>query len=244
MYTKLKKIGLRFTPKWMRDRVEPIARSIIALRYKGNEFQCNLCKYKLNSFVLLDSEDLLCPRCGSLGRTRGLWALIQSEISGKRVLHFSPPKSLRKAIKLYGRTKAYTTSDYMGEFSADRQYNLCDIDKEENTVDIVICFHVLEHIVEDQQAMSELYRILTPGGKAYIQTPFKSGEIYEDQKIQSPLERKTHFGQEDHVRIYSPKGLRARLQLVGFDVEVISQNHGKHNFHGLKEEEIIIVATK
>ena len=49
-----------------------------------------------------------------------------------------------------------------------------------NTYDLIICYHVLEHINKDLKAMSELFRILKPGGKVYIQTPFKEGVIYEN----------------------------------------------------------------
>ncbi len=243
MYTRLKKIGLHITPSWISQRIEPLGRRIIALSYRGTAYQCNLCHYRLRQFVQLSSGDLLCPRCGSLGRTRGLWALINDQVKDKKLLHFSPPKALRSRLQT-SNTKTYTTSDYMGEFTSDKQYDLCDIALQDNAIDMILCFHVLEHIEDDHKAISELYRILLPGGQAYIQTPFKSGEIYEDSSLRTPRERKVYFGQEDHVRIYSPDGLRARLQNGGFKVELIRQLHDANNFHGLKEEEIILVASK
>ncbi|MEJ6793130.1 MAG: hypothetical protein QNK89_10480 [Lacinutrix sp.] len=51
--------------------------------------------------------------------------------------------------------------------------------------------------------MSELLRILKPKGKCYIQTPFKTGDIYEDSDIKTEEQSLLHFGQEDHLRIYS-----------------------------------------
>lgn len=243
MYTRLKKIGFHITPKWMRRKIEPLGRSIIALSYRGTQYQCNLCNYRLRQFVQLSSGDLLCPRCGSLGRTRGLWAVIKDRIDGKKVLHFSPPKSLRTKLAA-SKTLTYISSDYMGEFASDKQYDLCNIAMEDNATDVILCFHVLEHIEDDQLAMSELYRILVPGGQAYIQTPFKSGEIYEDLNLTSPEDRKIHFGQEDHVRIYSPEGLKTRLQNQGFDVEIIRQKHEANHINGLKADEIILIASK
>ena len=80
--------------------------------------------------------------------------------------------------------------------------------------DWVICNHVLEHIEEDQKAMSELYRVLKTGGCALLQVPIsrKLEITYEDFNIQSPEEREKHFGQNDHVRVYGndyPKRLKS-----------------------------------
>lgn len=33
-----------------------------------------------------------------------------------------------------------------------------------NHFDCVICYHVLEHIPDDQKAMEEIFRVLKPGG--------------------------------------------------------------------------------
>ena len=45
--------------------------------------------------------------------------------------------------------------------------------------DIVLA-GLLHDIIEDTEAMSELYRIIKPNGRCIIQTPFRKGEIYED----------------------------------------------------------------
>ena len=48
--------------------------------------------------------------------------------------------------------------------------------------DMIICYHVLEHIDNDKQAMKEMMRILKPHGKCIIQTPYKEGKIHEDEE--------------------------------------------------------------
>jgi predicted SAM-dependent methyltransferase len=111
-----------------------------------------------------------------------------------------------------------------------------------------ICYHVLEHITADAQAISELYRILKPGGTCWIQTPFKEGEIYEDFSITDAAERWEHFHQEDHVRIYSAEGLAQRLSAGGFEVEILhfkeKENPDEHKQMGYKQEETILLARK
>ena len=45
------------------------------------------------------------------------------------------------------------------------------IDWPDASFDIVYCSHVLEHIPDDRKAMSEIFRVLKPGGWALIQVP-------------------------------------------------------------------------
>ena len=65
----------------------------------------------------------------------------------------------------------YLASDYAGEFQAELQLDITKMNLKDETIDLVICYHVLEHIEEDEKAMRELYRILKHEGKAIIQTP-------------------------------------------------------------------------
>jgi len=92
--------------------------------------------------------------------------------------------------------------------------------------------------------MRELYRVLKTGGVCIIQTPYKEGNIYEDKTIRSPEERLKHFGQSDHVRIYSVNGLKERLIITGFQVEVSEYNESIDNFFGFKEKEFVVFAKK
>ena len=140
------------------------------------------------------------------------------------------------------KTVDYTASDLSGDFIADVQFDITNISKPDESYDLIICYHILEHVIEDVKAMKELYRILKPNGTIIIQTPFKDGKIYEDYSIQSETERLKHFGQEDHVRIYSVDGLKKRLESIGFDIIV---NQFEENIYlGFSNNEIIILATK
>ena len=244
MYTALKTITRLILPASIVAYLKPFLRKSVSILYIGSNYQCNICLFKMRQFVTLETRDKLCPRCGSLPRTRGLWQLIQDNLASKAVLHFSPPKSLRNRIAKHIHVASYNTSDYLGEFSADKQYDICAIDASDNSYDVIICFHVLEHVSDDVLAMSELYRVLCNGGSAYIQTPFQSGDIYEDDTIISAEDRKKHFGQEDHLRIYSPEGLTKRLEHVGFMVEPIELSNEENNYYGLKRNETILVAKK
>jgi predicted SAM-dependent methyltransferase len=248
MYQSAKKIAKKLIPgQWLRSN-EDLLRSLIAWKYRGSQHQCNLCGFHLKVFVQLENGEQLCPGCGSLPRTRRLWMLLENQLADQSVLHFSPPRPLKKCIR-NSTVKHYVTSDYEGEFKADLQLN---IEKMPEVADasygLVICYHVLEHVMNDQSAIKELYRILQTGGQCIIQTPFKEGMIYEDDTIVSREERLKHFGQADHVRIYSVEGLKKRLEQAGFEVKVLHFTEAtageKEVRLGLKGKETILIAQK
>jgi SAM-dependent methyltransferase len=89
----------------------------------------------------------------------------------------------------------------------------------DNSVDVVIANHVLEH-VDDKAALSEVHRILKPDGRLIVSVPIVDGwaDTYEDPGITGALERRIHFGQDDHIRFYG-RDFRERLKLAGFDSE-------------------------
>ncbi len=213
--------------------------------YRGNKYQCNVCIKKLRRFIELKSGEKLCPYCGSSSRNRRLWNILKSEFikTNIRILHFSPSRSLKRFLSKDSSLN-YITSDFLGEFDADKHYNITDISESDNSFDLIICYHILEHIEDDQAAMKELYRVLKKGGCCIIQTPFNDGEIYEDDTIKTAEDRLKYFGQEDHLRIYSVDRLKERLTHSGFEVKVNKFNEDKENFNGLSETEYVLLAIK
>jgi len=245
MYRTLKKVIRRILPKSFIIKNELVFRYPFGVFYKGKSHQCAICEHTLKAFVTLKSDDLLCPFCGSLSRTRRLWDLLQANNALKgNVLHFSPSRSIYRKLKTVD-TINYFSSDFENEFLAEHQFDITAINKPEDTFDLIICYHVLEHIEEDIKAMSELYRVLKTTGIVYVQTPFKEGDIYENKAIKTPQERRDHFGQEDHVRIYSADGLKARLKNVGFKVEVLNfQKSESDQYSGFMSPETVFKLTR
>jgi ubiquinone/menaquinone biosynthesis C-methylase UbiE len=91
--------------------------------------------------------------------------------------------------------------------------------------DVIVCSHVLEHIVEDHKALRELYRVLKPKGIAVLQVPIDSScpLTDEDRSVTDPIERTRRWGQYDHVRRYG-RDYADRLRLAGFFVEICDLN--------------------
>jgi SAM-dependent methyltransferase len=70
--------------------------------------------------------------------------------------------------------------------------------------DAAVCTEVLEHVDNARFVLSELARVLRPGGRLLVSVPFVF-HYHEDPQ---------------DVRRYTPAGLRAALQQAGFDVEL------------------------
>jgi predicted SAM-dependent methyltransferase len=120
---------------------------------------------------------------------------------------------------------------------------------EDNTFDFFICSHVLEHIQNDIKAMSELYRVLKPGGKCIAMVPIALSleEDYENPEITTAEGRWKHFGQDDHVRMYSKSGFVNKLASTGFLVHQLDVNFFGYEIfdkHGIHPRSVLYVVEK
>ena len=80
--------------------------------------------------------------------------------------------------------------------NCDIRLDITDMNFKVNFFDVIICNHVLEHIVDDRKAMRELFRVIKPEGFAILQVPIPKNvkETFEDFNITSPEERERYFG--------------------------------------------------
>lgn len=249
MYKALKSVVRTIFPNRLFFNLEPILRNIhYTLFYRGNKFQCTVCEKPLKAFVPYLHYEKICPNCGSLARDRRLWQIVKKDYINftPKILDFSPSRSLYRKFNAFRKFRKveYITTDLSGNFIADKHYDITNIDAAGETFELIICYHILEHIEEDELAMKELFRILKPNGTCIIQTPFKAGDIYEDDTITKPEDRLTHFGQEDHVRVYSTNGLKTRLHSAGFEVKILNYREEEDNIHGFSVNETILICRK
>ena len=239
-------------------------------RYSGFSRYCPFCKAHLGRFLpvglalpVFEQQhivggglrlDALCPICGSVDRERlvYLYLVHRTDIfqiqaaRSRRLLHVAPELRLEKILNMSAAAE-YLTAD-LASSNVMVSMDITDIRFPDNSFDAIICNHVLEHVIDDRKAMSELYRVLKPGGWAILQVPLslKLDRTYEDNAITSESGREEAFGQSDHVRIYA-RDYKDRLARTGFEVEVfnwVAEFGSSGTRFGLNPEERVYIAKK
>ena len=232
-----------------------LARPIIYQVFKGNNFYDPIDGRSYRKFLPYgygkQRANALSPGTLSLERHRQMWLYLQNEtnfFSEKlKVLHIAPEQEFLRKFKKMGNLD-YTSADLFSPI-VDVKADILDLPFEDNSFDVIICNHVLEHIIDDKKAMSELYRVMKPKGWGIIQVPMKNSleRTYEDFTITDPKERQKHFGQYDHVRWYGMDYFD-RLNDVGFETEInfYSQKFSEADIKrfGLNKNEILPVVRK
>lgn len=230
-------------------------RPLIYQFFKGNNFTDPIDGKSYRKFLPYgygkQRENALSPGTLSLERHRQMWLYLQNETDfftkNYKVLHIAPEQEfLRKFKKM--KNLDYTSADLFSPI-VDVKADILDLPFGDDCFDVVICNHVLEHIIDDKKAMSELYRVMKTGGWGILQVPMKNSleKTYEDFSITEPKERQKHFGQYDHVRWYGMDYFD-RLKSVGFDAEAnfYSQKFSDTDIKrfGLNRNEILPVVKK
>ncbi len=165
-----------------------------------------------------------CDGCGSLERHRLIFEVLRTRglLSGnRRVLHLAPEECLATILRnRFGGN--YLCGDLdPGQFSFPvTRIDLCsDLDRfAPASFDIVLHNHVLEHVACDYKAVaSRLDGLLKPGGLHIFSVPFLEGGFREALDERTDDYRTEHFGQWDHMRIFSPEDF---LQTLGLALPV------------------------
>lgn len=223
--------ALNHIPRRFLQRMAGWAVPIIGLAYRGRGRECPICGSRYRRFMpygyVTSREDALCPHCLALERHRMIWLWLKESsdlFEGyPRLLHIAPKVSLMRHFKRHYRdNRNYITADLESPL-ADLHFDVQNIPLEDESVDVIICNHLLEHVEDDRRAMAELYRILKHGGWGIMLVPEERDRAttFEDDTITDPDERTRLFGQYDHRRIYG-RDYDERLRAAGFRVERIA----------------------
>ena len=215
-------------PRPLLIKLSYLIRPFLALVLRGRRFVDPIDGKGFRKFLtygyVKPRENVLSPSTLSLERHRLLWLYLKHETNfftaPAKVLHFAPEQAFYKRFRNLSNID-YTTTDLNSPL-ADVKADICSLPFEENSFDVILCNHVLEHIPDDTKAMEELYRVLKPGGWGIFQIPqdLKRAETYEDNSITDRDERAQIFGQYDHVRIYG-RDYFDKLRSVGFTVDEV-----------------------
>lgn len=206
--------------------------SIMLLKIK-KIFYCPIDDKRYRTFVKINNLSLS-RDSGARARHRFIWFYLknETELFNKKnisLLHISPEynfyEKLRKIkmINYHPVDKFEPGYDYL---SLTRNFDLLDENPASEKYDFIICNHVLEHIIDDEKAIRNLFSLLADNGTLIVTVPILKNNqpTYEDFSIISPEERKKHFGQWDHVRYYGTD-ISERFQKAGFLVKTVKSGN-------------------
>lgn len=100
---------------------------------------------------------------------------------------------------------------------------ILDMPYEDGSFDVVLASEILEHVPEDVQAISELARILAPGGALAVTVP-----RWMPEAVCWALSDEYHANEGGHIRIYKADELRAKLEATGLQ---LTHQHHAHALH-------------
>ena len=241
---RIRKHGFVSVPTYL--VVKKIEMKMESSNQKQSNVICPCCDWHGKCFFPLDLKtryrvSAKCPRCGSRERTRAYFLYYY---------HIEKFPKVTKTILMVSeepRLKNYLFKDYKGflincdirPVDVTLRADLTKLSLKNECADVVLCHHVLEHILNDRDAIEELKRVTKFDGIVYISVP----QNYD-------LDKTVEWGKANarmscHVREYGKDFIE---RLGCFTVEVIDVatfwGFEQRKKWGLDETEILYKCTK
>src|SRR3954462_4149650 len=87
----------------------------------------------------------------------------------------------------------------------------------DNEFDLVTCIETLEHVRDVQLALSEIRRVLRPGGRLALTTPASARWRVLFRGVEHPF--------SPHIRSFTRRSLRTTLEAMGFHMLELETSH-------------------
>lgn len=247
---------IRNVPRRYLQRMSGPGLKILGFLLLGRNVTCPVCSKSFRKFLpygrINPRSNALCPNCLSLERHRLIWLYLKEKTDFFRhkhhVLHIAPEGCFIHRFQKIHQDQ-YITADIESPL-AKVKMDIHKIPFGDNTFQVVLCNHVLEHVEDDIKAMQEIHRVLKPGGFAILQVPFfhpVPEKTISDPSVKDPKIREKMFGQDDHVRKYG-KDFPQRIEQAGLkavEVDFVNTIPEKKRIQwGLVKGEIIYKGEK
>jgi SAM-dependent methyltransferase len=221
-----------------------IRTSLTYIRFYGGYFRCNVCKrpvrrffpfskqllrtakeagfpYDFRRMETLNFDNCNCPFCLSSDRERLYLLFLHNYLQECNtlisILDFAPNAAFSRALKKVPMIEYASADLYRDDMY--RRLDICSMSTvEDNTFDILICSHILEHVDHPEKALSEIYRVLKATGIAIIMVPLfwdVKGTV-ENKHDDTDQSRARYYGQNDHVRLFSRNDFLNRISGASF----------------------------
>jgi len=213
------------------ERLRPASRQV-----------CPVCRWEGRRFRTFVSPEIvipasICPVCGSLERQRHVVLGMREVLADKAhvprtLLGLSISGAMSYLLAHEGLGRCFR-SDYDRRdprYAPDVIIDLARAGFREDAFDWVVCSHVLEHIPDFDAAVSELVRILRPGGLAWIQVAYQEGLTESHPITLDPRDFDAHawrFGQDFTARLRRP-GWTVTVHEAAALSPQVRQRHGIH----------------
>jgi len=173
-------------------------------------------------------KNTICPHCLSCPRHRIVcyfFDTIKENMPNDNILVFGAELSI---INWFDRNNCHYTTADLFDRTADVKVDIQNIPFPDESQELIICNHVLEHVPDYKLALKELRRILRKDGFLELTVPTDRNleTVYEDPGITRKEDRVKHFGQYDHLRAFG-NDFGKIVTEAGFSVEVIDGGSGK-----------------
>lgn len=197
---------------------------INSIYYSGDQSICGMCNwsgYFVNNY---------CPSCKSLPRNRLLHYSLKNFKKNKKILHVGPSKNEVMFVKANLNPTIYHTVDFISNKLINTIQDITKDGLQENYYDLVIIWHVLEHIKEDHIAISNLYSSLNEDGILIASVPiYPEGNLHtiEDNNV-AKKDYDELYGHYDHCRAcgydYKNRFIKAGFkEVIDVDANKISE---------------------
>ena len=213
----------------------------------GIKRYCPICEFhgRFWSFGSPPRSEAMCPNCLSLERHRLVHMLFETHLhelaEDIRILHFAPEPFLRRRLQQFA---GYIAVDFVPQ-DVDLGCAMDRIPFSDGAFDLVIANHVLEHVGDEATSLREVHRVMARDGRWIVSVPQVHAwdHTYEDDSSTDPEQRRLHFGQSDHLRIYG-RDIEDKLTETGFSVARFQMDQHSEIQFRLSRGETVYVATR
>lgn len=202
--------------------------------------KCPICEFEAHNFYHLSNHieiswNSACPRCDSRSRHRGLFFVYKKHIKNNKakILHFAPEAILSTLFK--EKKKSYFTTDLNMLNVNYPNEDIQNLSFSDNSYDLILCNHVIEHVKNDEKALEEVSRILTKNGIAIITIP-------GNWKRKNTIAQNPYYD-NGHYRHYG-LNVETLMKKKFKSVKKIDMHSYNSNLYAIKKMEIAYICEK